>query len=77
VLTGLAPVSDFRDPARGGEASVAYAIEHYMTGYGWLGKAVTVAILAGFSWGKKHGELELACGTRGHGRSCVHGARLG
>ena len=49
VLTGLAPVSDFRDPARGGEASVAYAIEHYMTGYGWLGKAVTVAILAGFS----------------------------
>ena len=49
VLSGLAPVSDFRDPARGGEASVAYAISSYMTGYEWLSKAVTVAILAGFS----------------------------
>ncbi|HMU71356.1 MAG TPA: amino acid permease, partial [Ferruginibacter sp.] len=31
------------------EASVAYAISTYMTGYGWLATAVTVAILAGFS----------------------------
>jgi APA family basic amino acid/polyamine antiporter len=47
VLTGLAPVADFR--TKGGEASVVYAIETYMHGYGWLGKFVTVAILAGFS----------------------------
>ena len=33
----------------GKEASVAYAIETYMLGYGWLAKLVTVAILAGFS----------------------------
>jgi APA family basic amino acid/polyamine antiporter len=49
VLSGLAPVSDFRDPTRGGEASVAYAISTYMPGYEWLSKSVTVAILAGFS----------------------------
>jgi APA family basic amino acid/polyamine antiporter len=49
VLSGLAPLSDFRDPSRGREASVAYAIQTYMTGYGWLANAVTVAILAGFS----------------------------
>ncbi|HEV3409337.1 MAG TPA: amino acid permease, partial [Chthoniobacterales bacterium] len=49
VLSGLAPIGDFRDPALGGEASVAYAISTYMTGYEWLSKAVTVAILAGFS----------------------------
>jgi APA family basic amino acid/polyamine antiporter len=47
VLSGLAPVEDFR--AQGKEASVAYAITHYMPGYGWLAKLVTVAILAGFS----------------------------
>jgi APA family basic amino acid/polyamine antiporter len=47
VLTGIAPVSDFRTAGR--EASVAYAITHYMPGYGWLAKLVTVAILAGFS----------------------------
>jgi len=47
VLTGVAPTSDFR--TAGGEASVAYAITTYMTGYGWLAKLVTVAILAGFS----------------------------
>jgi APA family basic amino acid/polyamine antiporter len=35
--------------SQGKEASVAYAIEHYMTGYEWLAKLVTVAILAGFS----------------------------
>jgi basic amino acid/polyamine antiporter, APA family len=47
VLTGIASVQDFRTAGR--EASVAYAITKYMTGYGWLAKAVTVAILAGFS----------------------------
>ncbi|MFL6584192.1 MAG: amino acid permease [Chthoniobacterales bacterium] len=49
VLSGLAPIGDFRDPLRGGEASVAYAISTYMHGYEWLSKCVTVAILAGFS----------------------------
>jgi APA family basic amino acid/polyamine antiporter len=49
VLTGVAPWTDFTDPAKGKEASVAYAISTYMTGYGWLATAVTVAILAGFS----------------------------
>lgn len=47
VLTGVASVDDFRHAGR--EASVAYAIQTYMTGYGWLAKLVTVAILAGFS----------------------------
>jgi len=47
VLSGVATVEDFRTQGR--EASVAFAIEHYMTGYGWLAKLVTVAILAGFS----------------------------
>jgi APA family basic amino acid/polyamine antiporter len=47
VLTGVAPYTDF--VKSGKEASVAYAIETYMAGYGWLAKAVTIAILAGFS----------------------------
>lgn len=47
VLTGVASVDDFRHAGR--EASVTYAIQTYMTGYGWLAKLVTVAILAGFS----------------------------
>src|SRR5262249_23587808 len=47
VLSGVATVEDFRSTGR--EASVAYAISKYMTGYEWLSKAVTVAILAGFS----------------------------
>ncbi|QNR83184.1 amino acid permease [Pedobacter riviphilus] len=47
VLTGIAPVEFFR--TKGGEASVVAAISEYMTGYGWLAKLVTVAILAGFS----------------------------
>jgi APA family basic amino acid/polyamine antiporter len=47
VLTGLAPVEFFR--TTGKEASVATAIDMYMPGYAWLGKLVTVAILAGFS----------------------------
>lgn len=49
VLTGVANWKDFVDPEKGREASVAYAISTYMTGYGWLAKAVTIAILAGFS----------------------------
>jgi len=47
VLSGVATVEDFRTAGR--EASVAFAISKYMTGYEWLSKAVTVAILAGFS----------------------------
>jgi APA family basic amino acid/polyamine antiporter len=49
VLTGLADYHDFRDPLKGKEASVTYAIQNFMPGYEWLGKFVTVAILAGFS----------------------------
>jgi APA family basic amino acid/polyamine antiporter len=49
VLSGVAPVSDFRDPTLGREASVAFVISTYMTNYEWLSRAVTVAILAGFS----------------------------
>lgn len=49
VLTGVAGWKEFVDPEKGREASVAYAISAYMTGYGWLATAVTVAILAGFS----------------------------
>ncbi len=47
VLTGVANWKEFA--VQGKEASVVYAIQTYMTGYGWLGTAVTVAILAGFS----------------------------
>ena len=47
VLSGIATVEDFR--TAGKEASVTFAITKYMTGYGWLAKFVTVAILAGFS----------------------------
>jgi APA family basic amino acid/polyamine antiporter len=47
VLTGVASVHDFRTQGR--EASVTYAIKTYMTGFGWLGDLVTVAILFGFS----------------------------
>jgi APA family basic amino acid/polyamine antiporter len=47
VLTGLAPVDFFR--TNGKEASVVSAIQAFMPGYEWLGKLVTVAILAGFS----------------------------
>src|SRR5713101_5233880 len=47
VLSGVATVQDFRTAGR--EASVAYAIAKYMTGFEWLSKSVTVAILAGFS----------------------------
>jgi APA family basic amino acid/polyamine antiporter len=47
VLSGVATVDDFR--TAGKEASVAFAITKYMTGYAWMAKLVTVAILAGFS----------------------------
>jgi APA family basic amino acid/polyamine antiporter len=47
VLTGVANWQEFK--VAGKEASVAYAIQKYMTGYEWLGTSVTVAILAGFS----------------------------
>ncbi|MGH7616535.1 MAG: amino acid permease, partial [Gemmatimonadaceae bacterium] len=47
VLSGVATVNDFR--TAGKEASVTFAIEKYMTGYAWLAKFVTFAILAGFS----------------------------
>lgn len=47
VLTGVANWQEFK--TAGKEASVAYAIQKYMHGYGWLGTSVTVAILAGFS----------------------------
>lgn len=47
VLTGIATTEDFR--TAGKEASVTFAIQTYMHGYAWLGKFITVAILAGFS----------------------------
>jgi APA family basic amino acid/polyamine antiporter len=47
VLSGIATVEDFRSTGR--EASVAFAISKYMTGYEWLSNFVTIAILAGFS----------------------------
>ena len=45
VLTGVAHWSELA----GKEASVAYAIQTHMHGYGWLATLITVAILAGFS----------------------------
>ena len=47
VLTGVANWQDFK--TAGKEASVAFAIQTYMPGYGWLSTLITVAILAGFS----------------------------
>jgi APA family basic amino acid/polyamine antiporter len=47
VLTGVCNWKEFA--IAGKEASVAYAIQHYMPGYSWLALAVTIAILAGFS----------------------------
>ncbi len=47
VLTGVANWQDFK--TAGKEASVAFAIQTYMPGYGWLATLITVAILAGFS----------------------------
>jgi APA family basic amino acid/polyamine antiporter len=47
VLTGVCNWQEFK--IAGKEASVAYAVQHYMPGFGWLATAITVAILAGFS----------------------------
>jgi basic amino acid/polyamine antiporter, APA family len=47
VLTGVANWREFGTVGK--EASVAYAIQHGMPGWGWLATAVTVAILFGFS----------------------------
>jgi APA family basic amino acid/polyamine antiporter len=47
VLTGVCNWQEFK--VAGKEASVAYAVQHYMPGFGWLATAITVAILAGFS----------------------------
>jgi APA family basic amino acid/polyamine antiporter len=47
VLTGIANWEEFK--VAGKEASVAFAINTYMAGYGWLATLITVAILAGFS----------------------------
>ena len=47
VLTGVANWTEFK--IAGKEASVAYAIQHHMPGFEWLGTLVTIAILAGFS----------------------------
>jgi APA family basic amino acid/polyamine antiporter len=50
VLTGIANWHEFADPAKGKEASVAYAIKTYMPQYAsWMPSMVTIAILAGFS----------------------------
>ncbi|MGC4023562.1 MAG: amino acid permease, partial [Cyclobacteriaceae bacterium] len=47
VLTGVAPFTDFIK--EGKEASVAYAIQQYMPGYGWMATMVSASILIGFS----------------------------
>jgi APA family basic amino acid/polyamine antiporter len=49
VLTGVVNWTKFTDPLLGKEASVTYAISTFGAEYRWLGTAVTVAILAGFS----------------------------
>ena len=47
VLTGVCNWKQFATVGK--EASVAFAVQQYMTGYGWLATAITVAILLGFS----------------------------
>ncbi len=47
VLTGVANWTDFAKAGK--EASVSYAVQTYMHGYGWLATLINVAILAGFS----------------------------
>src|SRR4051794_19850992 len=47
VLTGVCNWKEFK--VAGKEASVAYAVQHHMPGYGWLATGISVAILAGFS----------------------------
>src|SRR5947199_15285 len=41
VLTGICNWQEFK--VAGKEASVAYAVQHYMPGYGWLATGITVA----------------------------------
>ena len=47
VLTGVANWTEFAKAGK--EASVAYAVQNHMPGFGWLATAITVAILFGFS----------------------------
>ncbi len=47
VLTGVCNWQEFA--IAGKEASVTYAVQHYMPGFHWLGTAISVAILFGFS----------------------------
>jgi APA family basic amino acid/polyamine antiporter len=47
VLTGVCNWKEFK--VAGKEASVAYAVQHHMPGFGWLATGISVAILAGFS----------------------------
>jgi APA family basic amino acid/polyamine antiporter len=47
VLTGVGNWTEFAKAGK--EASVAFAIQNHMPGFGWLATAVTVAILFGFS----------------------------
>ena len=47
VLTGVANWTEFAKAGK--EASVAYAVQNHMPGYGWLATAITIAILFGFS----------------------------
>jgi APA family basic amino acid/polyamine antiporter len=47
VLTGVANWTEFLKAGK--EASVAYAVQNHMPGFGWLATAITVAILFGFS----------------------------
>src|SRR5208337_621321 len=47
VLTGVANWTEFAKVGK--EASVAYAVQAHMPGFGWLATAITVAVLFGFS----------------------------
>jgi len=47
VLTGVAHWTEFAKAGK--EASVAYAVQNHMPGFGWLATAITIAILFGFS----------------------------
>ncbi|HZU27859.1 MAG TPA: amino acid permease [Bryobacteraceae bacterium] len=47
VLTGVCNWKEFA--IAGKEASVSYAVQHYMPGYTWLAPAISFAILLGFS----------------------------
>ncbi len=47
VLTGVCNWKEFK--TAGKEASVAYAVQHHMPGFGWLATGISFAILAGFS----------------------------